>query len=76
MSQESSYDVYVKIGVEGAGEDVYGEAIAHFMEEHNALEHKRQLEAQGKTVHVQKAALYNFSEVAKEELFDDYNWED
>ena len=32
MSQETSYDVYVKSGVDGLGRDEFGSAVAHFMD--------------------------------------------
>ena len=71
MNQDVSYDVYVKIGENWAGHDQWSEAIAHFHDEGNALAYQRQLEAQRETVHAQKATIQGFSEIAKENWFED-----
>ena len=49
-----------------------GEPV-RFIEEHNAFALKDELEEAGKTVHVQRSAVYDFSETAKEEWFLDYS---
>jgi hypothetical protein len=72
LSQDVSYDVYVKLGVDHMGRPEFSDAIAHFREQRNAVTYKRQLEARGKTVHVQKNAVYDFSEAKKSEWFIDY----
>ena len=73
MDQDVSYDVYVKVGENWAGHEVWSDrAIAHFHEESNALQFQRQLEARGEVVHVQRATIQGFSEVAKEDWFEDY----
>jgi hypothetical protein len=46
--------------------------FAHFREQRNAVTYKRQLEARGETVHVQKSTVYAFSEATKAEWFMDY----
>jgi hypothetical protein len=73
LSQDVSYDVYVKLGVDHMGSPEFSDAIAHFREQHNAVAYKRQLEARGETVHVHKSAIYGFSEAEKEEWFTDYD---
>jgi hypothetical protein len=72
LRQDVSYDVYVKLGVNHLGRPEFSDAIAHFSEQRNAVAYKRQLEARGKTVHVHKSAIYDLSEVEKEEWFMDY----
>jgi len=73
MSGEASYDVYVKVGVGQLGRDEFGEAVAHFVERHNAVALKRRLEARGETVRVEKGVVYGLSEVGKESWFSDYS---
>ncbi len=72
LRQEASYDVYVKLGVDHMGRPEFSDTIAHFREQHNAVTYKRQLEARGKTVHIQKSTVYDFSEATKAEWFIDY----
>jgi hypothetical protein len=72
LSQDVSYDVYVKLGVDHMGRPEFSDAIAHFREQRNAITYKRQLEARGETVHVQKNTVYDFSEATKAEWFMDY----
>ena len=71
-SQDVSYDVYVKLGVDKSGRPTFSDAIVHFKERRNAVTYRRQLEAQGETVHIQKSTVYDFSEVMKAEWFMDY----
>ena len=73
MSQETSYDVYVKSGVDGLGRDEFGPAVAHFMDRDNAVALKRRLEARGERVHVERSTVYDLSESAKEAWFSDYS---
>jgi hypothetical protein len=72
LSQDVSYDVYVKLGVDHMGRPEFSDAIAHFREQRNAVTYKRQLEARGETVHVQKNTVYDVSEAKKSEWFMDY----
>jgi hypothetical protein len=70
---EDSYDVYIKIGENWAGQDQWSDGpIAHFKEERNALKFKRQLEAQGQTAHVEKSTIQGLSEVTRSVWFADY----
>jgi hypothetical protein len=46
LSQEVSYDVYVKKGVDPMGRDEFGEAVAHFVDRSNAVALKRRLGSQ------------------------------
>ena len=48
MSGKTSYDVYVKKGVDPMGRDEFGEAVAHFVERDNAVALKRRLVARGR----------------------------
>jgi hypothetical protein len=73
LSQDVSYDVYVKLGVDHMGRPEFSDVIAHFREQLNAVAYKRQLEARGETVHVHKSAIFGFSEAEKEEWFTDYD---
>ncbi len=73
MGPDTSFDVYVKIGEDRAGEDEFGEAVAHFRQEHNALEYARRLEARGETVRVARSTLYDASETMKESWYADYD---
>lgn len=73
MSQEASYDVYVKRSVDGLGRDEFGPAVAHFVERGNAVALKRRLEARGDTVHVERSTVYGLSEAEKEAWFSDYS---
>jgi hypothetical protein len=72
LSQDVSYDVYVKLSVDHLGRTEFSDAVAHFREHRNAVTYKRQLEARGETVHVQKNTVYDFSEAKKSEWFMDY----
>ena len=72
-SQETSYDVYVKSGVDGLGRDEFGPAVAHFMDRNNAVALKRRLEARGERVHVERSTVYDLSEREKETWFSDYS---
>jgi hypothetical protein len=67
LTQDVSYDVYVKLGVDHMGRPEFSDAIAHFREQDNAVAYKRQLEARGETVHVHESAFYGFSEAEKED---------
>jgi len=73
VSDEASYDVYVKSGVDRLGRDEFGEAVAHFMERDNAVALKRRLEARGETVHVERSFAHGLSEAAKGDWFSDYS---
>jgi hypothetical protein len=72
LSQEVSYDVYVKDSVDGMGRDEFGEAVAHFVERSNAVALKRRLEARGETVRVERSTVYGLSEAGKKAWFSDY----
>jgi hypothetical protein len=72
LSQETSYEVYVKDSVDGMGRDEFGEAVAHFMERSNVVALKRRLEARGETVRVERSTVYDLSEAGKEAWFSDY----
>ena len=71
MSQETSYDVYVRSGVDGLGRDEFGPAVAHFVERNNAVVLKRRLEARGERVHGERSTVYDLSEREKEAWFSD-----
>jgi hypothetical protein len=75
LSQETSYDVYVKSGVDGLGRDEFGAALAHyFMDCNNAVALMRRLEARGEKVHVERSTVYDLSEAEKKEAwFSDYS---
>jgi hypothetical protein len=73
LSQEASYDVYVKSGVDRLGRDDFGAAVAHFMDRGNAVALKRRLEARGDTVHVERSTVYDLSEAEKEAWFSGYS---
>jgi hypothetical protein len=73
VSEETSYDVYVKSGVDHLGRDDFGTAVAHFVERSNAVALKRRLEARGERVHVERSTIYGLSESAKEVWFSDYS---
>jgi hypothetical protein len=73
MNGEDSYDVYVKEGVDSLGRDEFGEAVARFVERHNAVAFKRRLVARGETVHVVRSVVHGLSEVEKERRFSDYH---
>jgi hypothetical protein len=73
LSQEASYDVYVKSGVDELGREEFGPAVAHFVERTNAVALKRRLEARGDTVHVERSTVYGLSEAEKEAWFSDYS---
>jgi hypothetical protein len=72
LNQDVSYDVYVKLGMDHTGRPEFSDAIAHFREQRNAVTYKRQLEARGETVQVQKSTVYDFSEATKAGWFMDY----
>jgi hypothetical protein len=72
VSEDVSYDVYVKSGVDSMGRGEFGEAVAHFVERDNAVALKRRLEARGEAVRVEKSAVYGLSEAEKEDWFSDY----
>jgi hypothetical protein len=73
VSEEASYDVYVRVGVDLLGRDEFGEAVAHFAERDNAVALKRRLEARGETVRVERSIVYGLSEAGKERWFSDYS---
>ena len=73
MSQEVSYDVYVKSGADLLGRDEFGPAVAHFVERGNAVALKRRLEARGQKVYVERSTVYDLSEAEKEAWFSDYS---
>jgi hypothetical protein len=72
LSQDVSYDACVKLGVDHMGRSEFSDAIAHLREQLNAVTYKRQLEARGETVHVQKNTVYGFSEATRAKWFMDY----
>jgi hypothetical protein len=72
LGQDVSYDVYVKLGVDHMGRPAFSDAIAHFKERQNAVTYRRELEARGETVHIQKSTVYGFSEATKAEWYLDY----
>jgi hypothetical protein len=69
LSQDVSYDAYVKLDVDHMGRPEFSDAIAPFRGQRNAVTYKRQLDARGKTVHVQRNTVYDFSETKKSEWF-------
>ena len=73
MSEEVSYDVYVKEGVDSMGRDEFSEAVAHFVERDNAVALKRRLVARRETVHVVRNVVHGLSEEDKERRFSDYS---
>jgi hypothetical protein len=73
LSQEASYDVYVKGGVDQLGRDNFGAAVAHFVERSNAVALKRRLEARGERVHVERSTVHGLSETEKLAWFSDYS---
>jgi hypothetical protein len=73
MSEEASYDVYVKEGVDHMGRDKLGEAVAHFVERDNAVALKRRLVARGETVLIERSLVHDLSEEEKERWFSDYS---
>lgn len=72
LNHDVSYDVYVKLGVDHMGTPEFSDPIAHFSKKHNAVTYKRQLEARGETVHVQKSTVYDLSDATKAKWFMDY----
>jgi hypothetical protein len=72
VSQETSYDVYVKSDVDKFGRDVFGPAVAHFVDRNNAVALKRRMEARGEKVRVERSTVYDLSEAEKEAWFSDY----
>jgi hypothetical protein len=73
VSGEPSYDVYVRDGVDSMGRDEFGEAVAHFVEQENAVALKRRLVARGETVRVERSVVHGLSEEEKERRFTDYS---
>ena len=73
MSEEASYDVYVRVSVDLLGRDEFGEAVAHFLERDNAVALKRRLEARGESVRIEKGVVHGLSESGKESWFSDYS---
>jgi hypothetical protein len=73
VSGQTSYDVYVKGGVDPMGRDEFGEAAAHFVERGNAVALKRRLVARGETVRVERGVVHGLSEEEKERHFSDYS---
>jgi hypothetical protein len=73
LSQEASYDVYVKTGVDRLGRDEFGPAVAHFVGRNNAVALKRRLEARGERVPVERSTVYGLSEAEKEAWFSVYS---
>jgi hypothetical protein len=73
LSEEVTYDVYVKRGVDQLGQDEFGPAVAHFVDRNNAVALKRRLEARGERVHVERSTVYDLSEAEKETWFSDYS---
>jgi hypothetical protein len=73
MSEEVSYDVYVKKDVDYMGRGEFGEAMAHFVERSNAVALKRRLIARGETVRVERSLVHGLSEEEKERRFSDYS---
>jgi len=73
VSEEASYDVYVRVGVDVLGRDEFGEAVAHFMDRDNAVALKRRLEARGETVRVERTSVHGLSGAAKDVWFSDYS---
>ena len=71
VSQQDSYDVYVRVGVDRLGADDFGTAVAHFVERTNAVELKRELEARGATVRVEKS-IVRLPKAALPAWFSDY----
>ena len=73
LIRETSYDVYVKGGVDKLGRAEFSPAVAHFMDRNNAVALKRRLEARGERVHVERGTVYDLSEREKEAWFSDYS---
>lgn len=71
MSEQDSYDVYIRVGVDRLGADDFGTAVAHFAQRSNAVELKRRLEARGATVRVEKSVV-RLSEAGRDAWFSDY----
>ena len=59
LSNEASYDGYVKGGVDRLGKDEFGTAVAHFVERSNAVALKRRPEEA--TPSTSRGALYMVS---------------
>jgi hypothetical protein len=72
LSQEASYDVYVKSDVDKLGRDVFGPAVAHFVDRNTAVALKRRMEAKGEKVRVERSTVHDLSEAEKEAWFSDY----
>jgi hypothetical protein len=72
LSQEASYDVYVKSDVDQLGRYELGPAVARFIERENAVALKRRLEARGEKVRIERSTVYGLSEAEKEAWFSDY----
>jgi hypothetical protein len=73
VSDQASYDVYVKRGVDFMGRPEFGEAVAHFVERSNAVALKRRLSSRGERVHVERSIVHGLSEEEKERRFSDYS---
>jgi hypothetical protein len=73
VSEQTSYDVYVKKGVDLMGRDEFGEPVAHFVERGNAVALKRRLASRGETVHVERSIVHGLSEEEKARRFSDYS---
>lgn len=71
--EEASYDVYVKIGENPSGHDMWSRAIAHFQKESNAREYQKFLEAMGEVVYVRQETVEGFSKTVKAAWFADYD---
>ena len=71
MAEVVSYGVYLVVGTDLTGEEIWSDAVAHYREEANALAHKRRLEASGETAHVRPTILQDFSELGLEQWFSD-----
>ena len=67
-----SYGVFVKRGVTPWGEDDWGEPVACFIEERNALEAKRQLEREGHTTSIRPFRITYRDEQEKRTWLADY----
>jgi hypothetical protein len=65
------YEVRVSMRMNRAGEDVWSDPVAYFLDERNALAMKRQLEAQGHRAIVNPYRL-TYSEESQKHIFRDY----
>ena len=62
MSGQTSYDVYVKRGVDFTGRPGFGERVAHVVERGNAGALKRWLASRGEMVHVERSVVHDTNE--------------